>query len=120
MSGLRQSALLLAAVLATTGCITIDVLGGGEEAELVETVVRGSGGRKILLLDIDGVIGEALIIWTWNFLLAQGVDIEVSTLYQDNMSAMLLEKNGKASSLKRTRHMDIWYFLFYCTTYVFI
>lgn len=47
------------AVGSTTGCVTIDVLGGGEEAELVETVVRGREGRKILLLDIDGVIGEA-------------------------------------------------------------
>lgn len=52
-------ALVALAVVPTTGCITIDVLGGGEEAELVETVVRGREGRKILLLDIDGVIGEA-------------------------------------------------------------
>ncbi|MFO0690783.1 MAG: signal peptide peptidase SppA [Myxococcota bacterium] len=52
--------LFLAAIVATTsGCITIDVLGGGEEAALVETVVRGREGPKILLLDIDGVIGEA-------------------------------------------------------------
>lgn len=52
-------AFLSAAAVATTGCITIDVLGGGEEAALVETVVRGREGHKILLLDIEGVIGEA-------------------------------------------------------------
>lgn len=52
-------ALLSMVLVATTGCVTIDVLGGGEEAELVESVVRGREGRKILLLDIDGVIGEA-------------------------------------------------------------
>ena len=31
-------------------------------------------------------------------------------LYQDNLSAMQLEKNGKASSGKRTRHLDIRYY----------
>ena len=29
---------------------------------------------------------------------------------QDNMSSVLLENNGKASSGKRTRHMNIKYF----------
>jgi hypothetical protein len=31
-------------------------------------------------------------------------------LYQDNKSSILLEKNGKASSSKRTRHIAIRYF----------
>ena len=31
-------------------------------------------------------------------------------VYQDNKSAILLEKNGKASSSKRTKHMNIRYF----------
>jgi hypothetical protein len=31
-------------------------------------------------------------------------------LYQDNQSAILLEKNGRASSSKRTRHINIRYF----------
>jgi hypothetical protein len=31
-------------------------------------------------------------------------------LYQDNQSAILLEKNGKASSGKRTKHINIRYF----------
>ncbi len=33
-----------------------------------------------------------------------------SDVYQDNQSAMLLEKNGKASSGRRTRHINIRYF----------
>ncbi len=32
-------------------------------------------------------------------------------IYQDNKSAVLLEDNGKKSSGKRTRHLDIRYFL---------
>ena len=31
-------------------------------------------------------------------------------LYQDNKSSMLLEKNGRASSGKRTRHIDIRFY----------
>jgi len=44
------------AALLTTGCITVDLLGGGPSAELVESVVRGESGPKILLVEIDGVI----------------------------------------------------------------
>ncbi len=35
------------------------------------------------------------------------LDIKPLLLYQDNMSAILLETNGKASSSKRSRHMNI-------------
>jgi len=54
----RFFAVLGIAALAFPACITIDVLGGGIESPLVETVVRGRDGPKILLLDVDGVIGE--------------------------------------------------------------
>lgn len=33
-----------------------------------------------------------------------------SDVYHDNQSAMLLEKNGKASSSRQTRHINIRYF----------
>jgi hypothetical protein len=48
--------------------------------------------------------------WTAYFLKDQGVEVVDTILYQDNMSAMLLEKNGRMSSSKRTRHMNIRYF----------
>jgi hypothetical protein len=50
------------------------------------------------------------IIWTLYFLRAQGQVINDNILYQDNMSSMLLEKNGRQSSTKRTRHINIRYF----------
>ena len=50
------------------------------------------------------------IQWTDKFLKAQGLDLDVTIVYQDNMSAMLLEKNGRLSSTKRTKHMDVRYF----------
>lgn len=50
------------------------------------------------------------VLWTRYFLEAQGYAVKTSTIYQDNQSAILLEKNGKASSGKRTRHINIRYF----------
>ena len=50
------------------------------------------------------------ILWTKKFLEDQGVNIKETVLYQDNMSSMLLEQNGRQSSTKRTKHMDIQYF----------
>jgi hypothetical protein len=50
------------------------------------------------------------MVWARNFMIQQGIDIHNNILYQDNRSAMLLETNGKLSSSKRTRHIDIRYF----------
>ena len=50
------------------------------------------------------------ILWTKKFLEDQGVGIKDTILYQDNMSSILLERNGRQSSTKRTKHMDIRYF----------
>ena len=50
------------------------------------------------------------ILWTRYFLEAQGFTVSDCIVYQDNQSAILLEKNGRASSSKRTRHINIRYF----------
>jgi hypothetical protein len=51
------------------------------------------------------------ICWTRYFLKAQGYHVNDNVLFQDNQSVMLLEKNnGKASSTKRTKHINIRYF----------
>eukprot|EP00980_Cylindrotheca_fusiformis_P016285 scaffold4840_cov147-Cylindrotheca_fusiformis.AAC.1 len=52
----------------------------------------------------------SLILWTRNFLKAQGYTVTDNVVWQDNQSAMLLEKNGTRSSSKRTRHLEIRYF----------
>jgi len=44
-------------------------------------------------------------------MIEQGYDMDPSLLYQDNMSAILLETNGRASSSKRTKHIKVKYFL---------
>jgi hypothetical protein len=57
---------------------------------------------------VDDVM--ALVLWTRYFLQAQGYTVDDMIVYQDNQSAMLLEKNGRRSSGKRTRHINIRYF----------
>jgi hypothetical protein len=49
--------------------------------------------------------------WVRLFVLAQGLQVTRNVIFQDNESAELLEVNGKKSSSKRTRHINIRYFL---------
>ena len=53
---------------------------------------------------------SVLVLWTKLFMEAQGHKIKKNIMYQDNQSAILLEKNGKRSSSKRTRALNIRYF----------
>jgi hypothetical protein len=50
------------------------------------------------------------ICWIRYFMKAQGYGVKDNVLFQDNKSSILLEKNGKASSSKRTKHINIRYF----------
>jgi len=52
----------------------------------------------------------SMILWIHRFVEAQGYMVNENTLYQDNQSAMLLEKNGKMSNSKCTRHLEICFF----------
>jgi hypothetical protein len=49
-------------------------------------------------------------IWTQNFLEAQGYPVDNNEFFQDNMSAMKMEKNGRCSAGQRSRHINIRYF----------
>jgi hypothetical protein len=51
-----------------------------------------------------------IILWTNYFLDAQGYSTHDTILYQDNQSAILLEKNGRKSSSKRTKHLNCRYY----------
>jgi hypothetical protein len=63
---------------------------------------------KAELVGVDDSLGY--IFWACYFIQEQGFDMEASLIYQDNMSAMLLETNGKASSSKSTKHIKVKYF----------
>jgi len=51
-----------------------------------------------------------MVAWVRNFLLDQGFNVSDNVMYQDNQSTILLAQNGRSSSGKRTRHIDICYF----------
>ena len=59
-------------------------------------------------------VSDALpqVIWPRNFLRAQGYHINDSVNYQENHSTIRLYNNGRASSSRRTCHIDIRYFFF--------
>ena len=50
------------------------------------------------------------VLWTKQFLEEQGWLDSATVVYQDNTSSILLERNGRSSSTKRTKHMNIQYF----------
>ncbi len=56
---------------------------------------------------VDDLLGY--ILWACYFMQEQGFDMEALLLYQDNMSTMLLEMNGRASSSKCTNHSKVKY-----------
>ena len=60
------------------------------------------------LVGVDDMMSS--IIWTRYFLKEQGYDVCDNIIFQDNKSSILLERNGKLSSGKRTKHINVRYF----------
>ena len=50
------------------------------------------------------------VLWTNYFLNEQGIWVKNTIMYQDNKSTILLANNGKYSSSKCTKHINIRYF----------
>ena len=96
---------------ATRKCATTLSLGkaGSVYSMLRKWWINTKSSTEAELVGMDD--GMLLVIWTQNFIMAQGYKINDNVVYQDtNQSTMLLEKNGRASSGQRTRHIDIQYF----------
>jgi hypothetical protein len=60
------------------------------------------------LVGVDDMM--PIIVWSCYFLMAQGYGVTQNLSLQDNKSSILLEKNGKRSSGKHTRHINSQYF----------
>jgi hypothetical protein len=69
--------------------------------------VNSRSSTESELLAVDDALPT--IQWTKSFMHDQGYDLK-TYLIEDNRSTMLLMKNGKMSSGKRTKHFDIRYF----------
>ena len=60
------------------------------------------------LVGVDDMMPD--VLWSALFLQEQGFEIKNNLIHQDNQVAILLEKNGKSSSGKRTKHINTRYF----------
>ena len=60
------------------------------------------------LVAVDDAMSQ--VLWSRSFLQHQGIDDIKVILYQDNKSAIILQENGRMSTGKRSRHLNIRYF----------
>jgi hypothetical protein len=81
---------------------------GSAYSTSVRQKMNGRSSTEAELIGVNDVMG--IILWTRHFLEAQGYEVVDNIILQDNESAILLEKNGRQSSTKRTRHLEIRYF----------
>jgi hypothetical protein len=90
----------------TGGLFTLG--GGAVYSTSVRQKINTKSSTEAELVAVDDVMSQ--VLWTRNFLEAQGYMVTDNVIHQDNQSAILLEKNGRASSGKRTRHINVRYY----------
>lgn len=78
---------------------------GSVHSAFIREKLNTKSSTEAELVAVDGVVPVAL--WTRHFPEAQGHNVSGTDALQDNQSAMLPEKNGRASSGRRTRHVNI-------------
>jgi hypothetical protein len=88
--------------------MTMSIGKGSVCASSIRQKLNTRSSTEAELVGVDDAMG--MILWTRLFLEQQGYEVRDTKIYQDNQSAMLLERNGKRSSTKRTRHINIRYF----------
>ena len=65
--------------------------------------INGRGSTECEIVGADDALPQCL--WSRYFIKGQGYAMEELEFHQDNMSAMLMEKNGKESSTKQTNNI---------------
>jgi hypothetical protein len=90
----------------TGGVMTMG--GGAMQALSKKQKLNSRSSTHAELIGVDDAITQ--VLWTRLFMEEQGYPIEKNILYQDNMSSILLEKNGRSSAGKRSRALNIRYF----------
>jgi histone deacetylase 1/2 len=91
----------------TNGTMTLGK--GSPYSACTNQKLKGKSSTEAELVSDSDIMPQ--VLWArYLFLQAQGYTVSDSIVYQDNQSAMLLEKNGRGSSSKRTRHINIQYF----------
>ena len=80
---------------------------GGIHNKSTKQKINGKSSTEIEVIGVDDVLPQ--VLWTNYFMRAQGWSFNTK-IYQDNNSAILLEKNGKLSSSNRTKHINVRYY----------
>lgn len=88
--------------------VTVSLGRGTIHAESKKQKLNTRSSTEAELVAADEAMTNAL--WTKWFCEQQGYPVTSNRLKQDNQAAMKLEENGKFSSHKRTRHINIRYF----------
>ena len=88
--------------------VTMSLGHGCPYSSTIKQKINTKSSTEAELVGVDD--GLPMVIWTRNFLEAQGLTVNDNVVYQDNMSSILLERNGRSLSGKRTRHISIRYF----------
>lgn len=102
----KRSSILLPLLLLLSlcsGCINLDLAGSGR-SELVETIIRGDKGPKILLLDIDGEITSAGRLGMLGFLTQESTVARVRDQLEyarerDDVAALLVRLDSPGGSV---------------------
>ena len=87
---------------------TLSLGKGSIYATLTKQKINTKSSTDAELVAVDDLMPQ--ILWTRLFLESQGMMVKDNIVHQDNMSAIKLEKYGRGSSGKRTRHLNIRYF----------
>ena len=87
---------------------TMTLGGGALYSKSSKQKLNTKSSTEAELVAASDMVGQ--ILWTKEFLANQGYQVKRNILYQDNKSAILLEKNGSLSSSQKTRHINVRYF----------
>jgi hypothetical protein len=83
----------------------------GRRIPIVSSTKQKLNTRSSTVTEIVGADDFMLAIcWTRYFMRAQGYGVKDNVMFQDKKSSIILENNGKVSSSKRTKHINIRYF----------
>jgi hypothetical protein len=80
---------------------------GGVNSSSQKQKLNTKSSTEAELVGVADILSQ--VLWTRYFLEAQGYGTN-SVLHQDNQASIRMEENGKASSGRRTRHINIRYF----------
>ena len=81
---------------------------GGAYAQSSKPNMKTKSSTEAKLVGVDDVLTQ--VIWTRLFLKEQRYMIHDNVIYQDNPSALRLEKSGRRSIVNSTRHINIRYY----------